>query len=55
MDNFEAILEIALEAGVPQVIPHVYSSIIDKESGQTRTQDVRDLLGIMKRLTDKYA
>ncbi|WHY18510.1 KDGP aldolase family protein [Paenibacillus sp. G2S3] len=55
MDNFEAILEIALEAGVPQVIPHVYSSIIDQESGQTKVQDVRDLLGIMKRLTDKYA
>lgn len=55
MDNFEAILQIALEAGVQQVIPHVYSSIIDKESGQTRIQDVRDLLAIMKRLTNQYA
>lgn len=55
MENFEAILQIALEAGVPQVIPHVYSSIIDKASGQTRIQDVCDLLAIMKKLTDQYA
>ncbi|RCX22624.1 uncharacterized protein (TIGR03581 family) [Fontibacillus phaseoli] len=55
MDNFEPILRIALEAGVQQVIPHVYSSIIDKESGNTNVQDVRDLLGIMKKLADTYA
>ncbi|MEF2964897.1 KDGP aldolase family protein [Paenibacillus sp. M1] len=55
MDNFEAILKIALEAGVKQVIPHVYSSIIDKDSGNTNIQDVRDLLGIMKKLADTYA
>ncbi|GGH14758.1 2-dehydro-3-deoxy-phosphogluconate aldolase [Paenibacillus segetis] len=55
MDNFEAILRIALEAGVPQVIPHVYSSIIDKETGKTNVQDVRDLLVIMKKLADLYA
>lgn len=55
MDNFEAILRIALEAGVQQVIPHVYSSIIDKQSGKTNVQDVRDLLVIMKKLADLYA
>ncbi|MOA56949.1 hypothetical protein D3C78_1810380 [compost metagenome] len=55
MDNFEAILRIALEAGVQQVIPHVYSSIIDKETGKTNVQDVRDLLVIMKKLADLYA
>lgn len=54
MDNFEAILQIALEAGVPQVIPHVYSSIIDKASGKTNIPDVRDLLRIMKNLTEQY-
>lgn len=55
MDNFEAILRIALEAGVRQVIPHVYSSIIDKATGETRVQDVRALLDTMKKLADTYA
>jgi uncharacterized protein (TIGR03581 family) len=53
-DNFEAILRIALEANVPQVIPHVYSSIIDKTSGKTMAEDVRYLLDKMKRLVDRY-
>ncbi|WNQ14078.1 KDGP aldolase family protein [Paenibacillus aurantius] len=52
-DNFEAILRIALEAGVPQIIPHVYSSIISKETGATNVQDVRDLLAIVKKLVDE--
>lgn len=51
-DNFEAILRIALEAAVPQVIPHVYSSIIDKETGNTKVEDVQELLAIMKKLID---
>ncbi|MFD3257851.1 KDGP aldolase family protein [Paenibacillus lentus] len=55
MDNFEPILRIALDAGVQQVIPHVYSSIIDKASGKTNTGDVRELLAIMKKLADRYA
>ncbi|MDD9265710.1 KDGP aldolase family protein [Paenibacillus sp. GCM10023248] len=54
MENFEAIVRIALEAKVPQVIPHVYSSIIDKASGHTRTSDVRELLSIMKKLVDLH-
>nr|WP_154894032.1 KDGP aldolase family protein [Paenibacillus xylanexedens] len=53
--NFGAILEIALEAGVPQVIPHVYSSIIDPETGNTNVQDVCRLLDMMKSLVDRYA
>lgn len=55
MDNFEAILRIALEGGVPQVIPHVYSSIIDKDTGNTNIMHVRTLTGIMKKLADDYA
>ncbi|WP_368668015.1 KDGP aldolase [Deinococcus sp. GbtcB9] len=47
-------LRIALEAKVPQVIPHVYSSIIDKTTGQTNTSDVRELLSIMKKLVDLH-
>lgn len=53
MDNFEAILEIALEAGVPQIIPHVYSSIIDQE-GLTIVSDVQSLYASMKTLAKKY-
>ncbi|MCL6458053.1 MAG: KDGP aldolase [Gorillibacterium sp.] len=55
MDNFQPIIEIALASGVPQVIPHVYSSIIDASTGQTNIADVKVLLGMMKRLVDKYA
>ncbi|MGM0901259.1 MAG: 2-dehydro-3-deoxy-phosphogluconate aldolase [Bacillota bacterium] len=53
-ENFETILRIALEANVPQVIPHVYSSIIDKETGNTRVEDIKDLLNTMKKLVDHY-
>lgn len=53
-ENFEEILNIALDANVPHVIPHVYSSIIDKETGETRIGDVRELLGIMKKVVDSH-
>ena len=53
-ENFEAILRIALEANVPQVIPHIYSSIIDEESGDTKIEDVKELLEITKQLVDQY-
>lgn len=53
-ENIEEILRMALEANVPQVIPHVYSSIIDEESGDTNIEDVKDLLQIVKRLVDQY-
>ncbi|MEF3329727.1 2-dehydro-3-deoxy-phosphogluconate aldolase [Oceanobacillus oncorhynchi] len=55
LDNFAQILEITLEAKVPKVIPHVYSSIIHKETGKTNEEDVRKLLAISKELADKYA
>ena len=51
LDNFEEICQIALDAGVKKVIPHVYSSIIDKETNQTRIEDVQKLYEIMKKLT----
>ncbi|TXK83921.1 2-dehydro-3-deoxy-phosphogluconate aldolase [Paenibacillus sp. N3.4] len=53
-ENFEAILRIGLEANVPQVIPHVYSSIIDKATGNTNPEDVSELLATMKKLVDYY-
>lgn len=52
LDNFEAILQIALDAGVKQIIPHIYSSIIDKATGLTRPEDVAKLWTITKRLVD---
>ncbi|MGY3772465.1 2-dehydro-3-deoxy-phosphogluconate aldolase [Tetragenococcus solitarius] len=48
LSNFEEIVQIAIDAGVQKVIPHVYSSIIDKASGDTRPGDVKQLLGMMK-------
>ncbi|WCF06713.1 KDGP aldolase family protein [Paenibacillus thiaminolyticus] len=55
LDNFEAILRIALEANVPIVIPHVYSSIIDKATGKTKVEDMRVLYTTMKKWVDYYA
>ncbi|AFH94678.1 2-dehydro-3-deoxy-phosphogluconate aldolase [Providencia stuartii] len=48
LENFSQILQIALDAGVKKIIPHIYSSIIDKESGNTRPEDVRQLLTMVK-------
>ncbi len=42
--------KIALDAGVSKIIPHIYSSIIDKASGNTRPADVRQLLEMTKQL-----
>ncbi|OAS87998.1 2-dehydro-3-deoxy-phosphogluconate aldolase [Metabacillus litoralis] len=54
-ENFETILRIALKANVPQIIPHVYSSIIDKNTGKTNVEDVRELLETIKKLVDQNA
>lgn len=53
-ENFADILQIALEANVPKIIPHIYSSIINKDSGETDCDDVRELLEVTKQLVDKY-
>ncbi|NQD67056.1 KDGP aldolase family protein [Bacillus haikouensis] len=55
LENFGSILEIALEAKVPKIIPHVYSSIIHKETGKTNEEDVRKLLATTKDLVAQYA
>lgn len=49
LDNFAQVLQIAVDAGVKHIIPHVYSSIIDKETGDTRPSDVAELYAMMKR------
>ncbi|EOL49063.1 2-dehydro-3-deoxy-phosphogluconate aldolase [Enterococcus caccae] len=48
LENFEEIVQIAVDAGVKKIIPHVYSSIIDSETGDTRPEDVKTLLGMIK-------
>lgn len=48
LENYAEILQIALDAGVSKIIPHIYSSIIDKVSGNTRPDDVRQLLTITR-------
>lgn len=48
--NFEEIVSIAFDAGVKQVIPHVYSSIIDQDTGATRVEDVKELYDMMKKV-----
>jgi len=48
LENYREIITIAIDAGVEKVIPHIYSSIIDKESGNTRGEDVRKLLKITR-------
>lgn len=50
LDNFKEIVQIALDAGVEKVIPHVYTSIIDKETGDTKVEDIGVLYKIMKEL-----
>ncbi|MDY0393515.1 KDGP aldolase family protein [Virgibacillus halophilus] len=55
LQNFEEILDLALEARVPKVIPHVYSSIVDKKTGKTNVEDVISLLAVVKKQVDRYA
>ena len=52
--NINRILHIVLEPNVPKVIPHVYSSIIDKETGETNIDDVRDIYKMIKDMVDQY-
>ncbi|MFK4567641.1 KDGP aldolase, partial [Enterococcus sp. UD-01] len=53
LDNFEEIVRIAVDAGVKKIIPHVYSSIIDKETGDTKPEAVKALLEMMKNTLKK--
>ena len=48
--NFDAVITTCLEAGATHVMPHLYSSIIDSESGNTRPEDVAQLFEQAARL-----
>lgn len=52
--NYGEILKVALQAGVQKIIPHVYSSIVNKETGETNVEDVRTLLAITKDMVESY-
>lgn len=54
LNNFEEIIQIALDAGVKKIIPHVYSSIIDKKTGNTKPHDVEKLYSIIKNVYSEY-
>lgn len=49
VDNFEEIISIAFAHGVRKLVPHVYTSIIDKTTNDTKIDDVKKLYEIMKR------
>ena len=42
LENFEELMRLLLDIGVPKIIPHVYSSIIDPATNQTRVDDVKE-------------
>lgn len=50
LNNYKEIMEIILNAGVKKTIPHVYTSIIDKETGCTKVEDVKTLMEITKEI-----
>lgn len=53
LDNFKEILTIIVDAGVKKIIPHVYSSIIDKETGATRIEDAKALYDMIREVVDR--
>lgn len=49
LNNLEKIIQIALEAKVKKIIPHVYTSIIDPVTGKTKLEDVKKIFEIFKK------
>lgn len=50
LNNYETILQVAVDAGVEMIIPHIYTSVIDKKTGLTRPEDVKTLYDITKKV-----
>ena len=50
LENFEEILKVCVESSIPRIMPHIYGSIIDKETGLTRVEDIKKLYEIVKKL-----
>ncbi|WHQ37450.1 KDGP aldolase [Spiroplasma sp. SV19] len=51
LENYQEILQIALQANVKKVIPHIYSSIMDQD-GYTKVEDVKKIIAITKELLE---
>ena len=49
LNNIEKYVKIAKDANVKKIIPHIYSSIIDKKTGLTKKEDVKKIWKILKR------
>ncbi|TRY27281.1 oxo-acid lyase [Brevibacillus sp. LEMMJ03] len=45
--SIRRVVETCLEEGVQQVIPHIYTSIVDKATGLTRTDQVKELIAAL--------
>lgn len=45
--SIRPVVDVCLEAGVNEVIPHIYTSIVDKETGLTRLDQVEALLAAL--------
>lgn len=50
LENFKEITKVCLDAGVSKVMPHIYGAVIDKESGDTKVEDVKKVYEMMKEL-----
>lgn len=46
LENVEAIVKTCLESGSEVVIPHLYTSLIDKETGKTRPEYIEQLISM---------
>lgn len=49
-ENIVPVVKTCMDAGVERIIPHVYSSIVDKETGRTRPDQVKQLFENLKTL-----
>ncbi|MBU2702739.1 2-dehydro-3-deoxy-phosphogluconate aldolase [Sporomusaceae bacterium BoRhaA] len=50
LENIREIVKVCMDAGCPKVIPHVYSSAIDKKTGLTEIQIVRQIYEEIKKI-----
>lgn len=50
LNNLEEIIRIAIDCGVKKIIPHIYSSIIDKTTGKTKIEDVKHIMEIINKV-----
>lgn len=46
MDNVYEIVKVCIEEGAETVIPHLYTSLVDKETKETKPEYLEELLGI---------